>query len=210
MDAHIAKNGELEKKFEGVLAAFCSHHSFITKQNDGMPASKLTTLRDRITKLVANRRAQNKRNIAASGISEEHGELEKNLDNLIAEEDEKKEAEAEAKQKFEQKEQALIDEGRSVRNSAMKRNSFQSLEASSPQKKKKVARMTMDLTGDRELELMEEEAKHRRETEKKRFELEELRIALAEESQNAQMDLMRALIAKLNYEKVVFINLEHD
>ena len=44
---------------------------------------------------------------------------------------------------------------------------------------------------------MEEEARHRRETDKKRLELEERRIALAEETQKAQMELIKALINKL-------------
>eukprot|EP00171_Calliarthron_tuberculosum_P023558 IDg23558t1 len=196
LDAHVAKHGEVETKFEVVLNAFCAHYSFIKKHEESVPAPKLRTLRDRFTKLVANRRALNKKNVAASGIEEVHGELEQNLDNIIQEMDDKKQSEAEAKEKVERKEQDLLDAGISIRQSAMKRTVSPSIDAESPKKKqKKIARATIDLTGDREFELMEEEARHRRDTDKKRLELEERRIALAEENQKAQLDLMRALIA---------------
>lgn len=47
------------------------------------------------------------------------------------------------------------------------------------------------------MQLMEEESKHRREMEKKQIVLEERCLELSEENKKVQLDLMRALIAKL-------------
>eukprot|EP00171_Calliarthron_tuberculosum_P021626 IDg21626t1 len=68
-----------------------------------------------------------------------------------------------------------------------------------PQKKKqKTARSIIDLTCDLEMQFIEKEASHRQESEKKRLELDERRLVLAEENSKSQLDLMCALIAKLS------------
>eukprot|EP00171_Calliarthron_tuberculosum_P002143 IDg2143t1 len=169
IEAQVAKHGKLDAKYQGVLAAFRAHHSFLSKHASGMSAPKVTTLRDRLNKLVVNRRAENRRNIAASGIPEEYGELEQSLDVLIQELMRRRKMEAEAKKKMDRKEQTLLDAGLSIRDSAMKRSVPSTDEtASTPkQKKRKVSKYVIDLTGDKELELMQEEAVHRREMEKK-------------------------------------------
>eukprot|EP00171_Calliarthron_tuberculosum_P005483 IDg5483t1 len=109
-EAHIVKHGEVEQKFEGVLNAFCAHPTFLEKHEKGVPAPKQSTLRDRFTKLLANRRAMNK-NIAASGIPEEYGELEKSLDTIIDECEEKKEAELEGKKEVGRKRRCASKRG---------------------------------------------------------------------------------------------------
>eukprot|EP00171_Calliarthron_tuberculosum_P001561 IDg1561t1 len=71
-------------------------------------------------------------------------------------------------------------------------------------KKHRKGAVPIDLTGDAELDIMEADAAHRREIDKKRIEIDERRLALEEkrfeqekEERKAQVDLMRALIAKL-------------
>lgn len=198
-ESHLAKHGEVEEKYTGVLNAFCSNARFLSKHAQGTPAPRVQTLRDRLNKLLTNRRAVNSQNIAASGTLEDYGELEKGLDVLIDECKEKKEEEGKAKQILKQKEVELTNAGKSIRDSAMKRSIEEPDESASTstRKKRRVSKNVIDLTGDKELDLMEAEALHRREIENKKLELEERRVTLAEENQKVQLDLMRALIAKL-------------
>ena len=123
--------------------------------------------------------------------------MEVTLDSIIEEIDEKKSEEKEAKKVNDEKEKKLLDAGQDIRERALKRHHTASPETETPKKKIKKQAATIDLDGDRELKFMEEEARHRRDTDKKRLELEERRIALAEETQKAQMELMKALINKL-------------
>ena len=45
LGAHVSPYGAVERKFEGVLAAFCSHQTIIEKPESGTPVPKLSTLR---------------------------------------------------------------------------------------------------------------------------------------------------------------------
>ena len=61
LGAHVSPYGAVERKFEGVLAAFCSHQAIIEKIESGTPAPKLTILGERYMKLVSNLRGANKK-----------------------------------------------------------------------------------------------------------------------------------------------------
>ena len=90
LGAHISNYGKIEKKLEGVLAAFCSHQLVLEKISLELPTPMLSTLRERYNELISNRRAASKKEIAFSGIAENRGELEVTLDNIIEEIVEKK------------------------------------------------------------------------------------------------------------------------
>lgn len=117
----------------------------------GIAAHKFSTLRDKITKLLANMCGLNKKNIAASDVVEEYGELEQSLDVIIQEVDEKKEVETEAKVKVQRKEQTMVDSGYSFGTIAMKQSDrgADDKASASKQKSRKISKNILDLTGDR-------------------------------------------------------------
>lgn len=75
-EAHVAKFGEVEAKFNTVFNIFCASHEVIRYVEKGLPLPKVDKLRRQWEKLERNRRADVNKNIAASGIQKEYRELE--------------------------------------------------------------------------------------------------------------------------------------
>lgn len=88
-EAHVAKYGEVEAKFNAVFNIFCASHEVIRYVEKDLPLSKVDTLRQVWEKLERNRRADVKKNVAVTGIPEEYGELKQGLDKLIEENDDR-------------------------------------------------------------------------------------------------------------------------
>ena len=86
--AHLAALGKTEEKFTSVLTTFLATPEFLSRSAN-VPPFKLKTVRDRFKELVKERRVVVKRKVAASGIAEEHGEMEQLLDSIIEEVDDK-------------------------------------------------------------------------------------------------------------------------
>lgn len=84
-----------------------------------------------------------------------------------------------------------------VRENALK-HAPTSTESTPPRKnkKKQIARATIDPTGGARLDMIREEAAHRRAQEDKRLELVERRIAVAEANAESNQELIPALLAK--------------
>eukprot|EP00171_Calliarthron_tuberculosum_P022180 IDg22180t1 len=200
--AHLAKHGEREEKYAGLLAMFLASREFLEKSEE-VPPPKVLTIRERIKVLVKERRAVNKRNIAATGIAEEYGELEQLLDGIIDNIDEKAKVVAEEKDAMEKKELALQSAAKTIRDLSLKRNADELSESSdvqvnTPKKKAKKAAKT-DVrfefaSADAEMKLIEEEAVSRREQEARRIAIDERRVALEErrialDEKNAEVQL---------------------
>ena len=170
---------------------------------------KLKTVRDRFNELVKERRVAVKRNIAASGIAEEHEEMEQLLDSIIEEIDNKAQVLAEEKNQQAQKEKNLRAAAENIRILALKRNA-QNIESSTTEKvrlkKKKTMLENNSLNfgnSDTEMVLIEEEIRARRELESKRLELEERRLALDERRQelDAKAQEAQATVRKSELEE---------
>lgn len=189
----------MESAFQSVLTMFCASHEFRPAEEGGMPLSKASTMRTHWMKLEKGRRTKVKKNLSASGIEEEFGEFESAIDRLIAEIDDKKAADAEKKMDESRRQKSLCEAGQEIRDLALKRalssdGSYSSKEG----KKKRKTIAVVDLTCDTELQILQEDANHRREAEKKRLQLDERRVALEEnrfkrekEERKMHMDLMR-------------------
>lgn len=109
----------------------------------------------------------------------------------------KKELKAEEKKDGDHKEKALLNAGLSIRDSDMKRGVPVNRSGSALNKKKRnVSNECIDLTDDRELELLETEGNHRRDMDNSCPVLDERHLASAEENKKVYIDLMRALITK--------------
>eukprot|EP00171_Calliarthron_tuberculosum_P004172 IDg4172t1 len=177
-DAHAAKYGEVEKVFEGVRSMFCASSEVLKAMENGAPTPKVKTVRERFKALMKKRRKVNNRNIAGSGIEEEPTALDEALDSVIEEAD----------------------------NAKSRAESASDCEGRSPRKKmKKQAKVALELEGDSELKILEEDARARHANEAKRLELDERRLALEEkkmehdsEERKAHTALLLALVKKLD------------
>ena len=69
---------------------FCGSREVVDCLNMGVCVPKARTLTERFTCMVRERQTHVRKNITASGISEEYGELEQTLDTYITEMDTQK------------------------------------------------------------------------------------------------------------------------
>lgn len=138
------------------------------------------TVYDRFELLVKNRRSEDKKTAAASGISEERMEMHELLDDMILQRDELYETRRKDREERTASDKRLDDAGKEVRSRAMSRMSSEMDEVSSTdggtsKKARKVVTLESD---DEELELLRESIKERRENELKRMKIEEARLNL--------------------------------
>lgn len=209
---HNANHGETEEKFNEVLKTFCLSPVFLSmKEKFAAPEPKRETLRNRFNLLVDKHRTANKADIGASGIEREYTELDMLLDNAIEDIDTKKQVSQETKAAKENYLKNVVSAGGEIRELAMKTYldtpEDESDTANTPRRNK----LSHQQTFDTELQLVEEDIKHRREHESKKLALDEHRLALdekrfeseredrriAQESQKANISLMHALVSKL-------------
>ena len=119
VSAHISEWGKAEALYEEefkLLQQDIPRAVFVHSQK---PSGK--TLSDRFKRLIARRREEVKKTMAASDISERHGEKEFLLDNLIIEMHEKEEATRVEKELQSNKEKKLVAAGEGIRERALKR-----------------------------------------------------------------------------------------
>ena len=148
------------------------------------PQPKVIKFQEHYRKLVKNRRAANKGNIAVSGISEEYGELEEVIDKIIEEVDMMKNEEKQKKEKEDKRQTKLKNAAEDIRRKATKRlNSGENDGDEEPKPKKKPRKLVgMEALGgmDPDIQHLVEKDKMRHENEAKRLQLEERRLALQE------------------------------
>ena len=120
-DAHVAKRGESMDKFNSAFDMFCASRPVIAKIERGMPAPAMRSVQEHWRKLIRDRRAANHRNVAASGVAEEYGDLEMTLDKTIESINQKKKENEREKESKRKREDALKAAATEVRLMATKR-----------------------------------------------------------------------------------------
>lgn len=94
-DAHIAQHGNKQRVFETVRSLFIETVPYNIKQLYDLPSTK--SLKDRLTLLEENRRSENRRTEASSGINEDISHSDMLLDDLTLEKDDMSLKQAEEK-----------------------------------------------------------------------------------------------------------------
>lgn len=116
---HLAAHGKMQSKYEEAIPHFVQSAPLHTLDNVQQPSWK--TLSDRFKKIVEEHRTARKRNERATGISEEYGEREQLLDDLLLEIDEHEENIREKNEEKTALEQRLATGGEEIRRLSMNR-----------------------------------------------------------------------------------------
>lgn len=195
-DAHLAKHGEKDKAFEKVYSRFIENmpsSAFLTRQK---PTVK--TLRDKLRALLSARKSENRKNQAASGISEDMTQENMLLDDFVLELNESTAIKNEDKGRQTENEKKLKKAGEEIQQRALKRLSTTEKDGRSPAKKRK---RSDDNEFEEWMEVMNEEMrdtkKLRREEldlRKKELELQEKKLQFEQEEKEGRRDTEKATL----------------
>lgn len=145
------------------------------------------TVSDRFDLIMTQRRSEDKKNRASSGISEEQTELNVLLDDLILQRDEMDESRRKEKEEKTATDQKLDDASKEIRSKAVTRMSSEASDESE-RKRRKVISLDSD---DEELELLKESLAQRRENEVQKIELERERVEIERERAEVETERVR-------------------
>ncbi|PXF49502.1 hypothetical protein BWQ96_00818 [Gracilariopsis chorda] len=118
-DAHRAKHGDHDRKYEEVRSAFIENIPGCIWKYQCQPSIK--TLRDKMRTMMAQRRKENREDTAASGIAEELTDFERLLDELIAEKEDHELFQFQEREAANAKEQKLVETGKIIQKMALEK-----------------------------------------------------------------------------------------
>lgn len=183
--AHAPPVNEKTKLMQEACMIFITALPTRTREKYVEPKGK--TINDRFELLVTNRRREDGKTRAASGISEERKELDELLDDLILRRDEVLEARRKQADEKTALDKRLDDAAKDIRSKAMYRKTAdetkdgsEKSEHGEERSKKKRKVVTLD-SDDEELELLRESIAERRENERKKMEIDQQRLDLERE-----------------------------
>lgn len=116
-EAHLAKHGESQHRFEEVLKKFTAQLADNIWVNTTRPTWK--SLNDRYKKIIADHRVARRQNESASGIVEIRGEREELLDDIVLAVDEMEEGRRTEREERTTMDRLLQDAGEEIRNRAV-------------------------------------------------------------------------------------------
>ena len=135
------------------------------------------TISDRFELISKQRRSDDGKARAASGISEERTELDIILDDLLLQRDEVEEQRRKEREEKTEKDKNIEAASEEMRTKALSRSSAAGLSADDAEEPKRKVRRVVSLdSDDEELEMLKASMQERRETERKRLEIESARL----------------------------------
>lgn len=136
------------------------------------------TISDRFELIAKQRRSDDGKTRAASGIAEERTELDMLLDDMLLQRDEVDEQRRKEREEKTEKDKKLEEASAEIRSKALSRASVAgSSEEDGIESKRKVRRVVSLDSDDEELEMMKAAIDERRENERKRLEIERERLS---------------------------------